>query len=83
MDEAWADKLNFKNVMYTFHFYASTHTQSMRTRVENAVSKGMPVFITEFGTCDASGNGGFNKTESEAWFALLKKYNIRDRKSVV
>lgn len=76
LDETWADKLNFKNVMYTFHFYANTHTQSMRTRVENAINKGMPIFITEFGTCDASGNGGFNKTESEAWFALLKKYNI-------
>ena len=76
LDEAWEKKLDFKNVMYTFHFYANTHTDSMRTRVENAVKKGMPVFITEFGTCDASGNGGFNKTESEAWFALLKKYNI-------
>ncbi len=76
LDEAWADKLNFENVMYTFHFYANTHKSDMRTRVENAVKNGMPVFITEFGTCDASGNGGFNKAESEAWFDLLKKYNI-------
>ncbi|MDE6351502.1 MAG: glycoside hydrolase family 5 protein [Treponemataceae bacterium] len=76
LDEAWADKLNFDNVMYTFHFYANTHTDSMRTRVENAITKGMPVFITEFGTCDASGNGGFNATESESWFALIKNNNI-------
>ena len=76
LDEAWADKLNFDNVMYTFHFYANTHTDSMRTRVENAIKSGMPVFITEFGTCDASGNGGFNAAESESWFALIKKHNI-------
>ncbi|MDE6068950.1 MAG: glycoside hydrolase family 5 protein [Treponemataceae bacterium] len=76
LEEALADKLNFDNVMYTFHFYANTHTDSMRTRVENVIKSGMPVFITEFGTCDASGNGGFNATESESWFALIKKYNI-------
>ncbi|MDE6774547.1 MAG: glycoside hydrolase family 5 protein, partial [Treponemataceae bacterium] len=76
LDEAWADKLKFDNVMYTFHFYANTHTDSMRTRVENAITNGMPVFITEFGTCNASGDGGFNATESESWFALIKKHNI-------
>lgn len=76
LDEAWADKLNFDNVMYTFHFYADTHKDSMRARVENVIKKGMPVFITEFGTCDASGNRGFNAAESESWFTLMKKYNI-------
>ena len=76
LEEAWADKLKFDNVMYTFHFYANTHTDSMRTRVENVIKNDMPVFITEFGTCNASGDGGFNATESESWFALIKKYNI-------
>ena len=32
--------------------------------------------MTEFGTCDASGNGGFNKRQSEEWFKLLEKYGI-------
>ena len=75
LDEAWANKLNLDNVMYTFHFYAGSHS-NLKSRVENVITKGMPVFITEFGTCDASGNGGFNATESESWFALIKKYNI-------
>ncbi|MBD5438858.1 MAG: glycoside hydrolase family 5 protein [Treponema sp.] len=75
LDEAWANKLDFANVMYTFHFYAGSHS-NLKSRVENVITKGMPVFITEFGTCDASGNGGFNATESESWFALIKKYNI-------
>lgn len=76
IEDAAADKLDFENVMYTFHFYANTHTDSMRTRVENAISGGLPVFITEFGTCDASGNGGFNANESQKWFDLIAKYNI-------
>ncbi|MDE7227656.1 MAG: glycoside hydrolase family 5 protein [Treponemataceae bacterium] len=75
LDEAWADKLNFDNVMYTFHFYAGSHS-NLKSRVENVITKGMSVFITEFGTCDASGNGGFNEAESNSWFALIKKYNI-------
>lgn len=76
LDEAWADKLDFKNVMYTFHFYADTHKDSFRERVKNTVGRGMPVFITEFGTCDASGNGGFNAAESNSWFDLMKEYGI-------
>ena len=75
LDEAWADKLDFANVMYTFHFYAGSHS-NLKSRVENVIKSGMPVFITEFGTCDASGDGGFNATESESWFTLIKKYNI-------
>ena len=71
-----SNPLSYKNVMYTFHFYAQTHTDYFRTRVENAVKKGLPIFVTEFGTCDASGNGGFNKSQSEKWFDLLSKYNI-------
>ena len=66
----------YGNVMYTFHFYADTHRDSYRTRVENAIKGGLPVFITEFGTCDASGNGGFNADESRKWFDLCKKYSI-------
>ncbi len=71
-----SNPLSYKNVMYAFHFYAQTHTDYFRTRVENAVKKGLPVFVTEFGTCDASGNGGFNKAQSEKWFDLLSKYKI-------
>ncbi|MCR5620687.1 MAG: glycoside hydrolase family 5 protein [Treponema sp.] len=66
----------YRNVMYTLHFYADTHTQWMRDRLESAVKAGLPVFVTEFGTCDASGNGGFNADESRAWFDLMNKYSI-------
>lgn len=71
-----ANPLSFKNVMYTFHFYANTHTASYRSRVESAIKQGLPIFITEFGTCDASGNGGFNSAESQAWFDLCATYSI-------
>ena len=76
IEEPLANPLSFKNVMYSFHFYANTHTDSYRNRVQNCIERGLPVFITEFGTCDASGNGGFNPGESRKWFDLCQKYNI-------
>lgn len=74
--DAAAHPLKYKNVMYAFHFYADTHRDSFRDRVETCINKGLPVFITEFGTCNSSGNGGFNVQQSELWFDLIKKYNI-------
>ncbi len=77
VDKAAASPISqYKNIMYTLHFYADTHTQWMRDRLETAVRAGLPVFVTEYGTCDASGNGGFNPAECQEWFELLDKYKI-------
>lgn len=43
--------------MKRFHFYAGTHKEDMRQNVQNAIDSGLPVFVSEFGICDASGNG--------------------------
>ena len=77
VDKAAANPIkNYGNIMYTFHFYAHTHTASFRTKVENAINAGLPIFITEFGTCDASGNGGYDASQTKIWFDLVKKYNL-------
>ena len=77
VDKAAANQIKaFKNIMYTFHFYAHTHTKDMRTKLENAIKLGLPVFITEFGTCDASGNGGYDEQQTMEWFNLIQKYNL-------
>lgn len=76
IQDAALTPLKYKNVMYAFHFYADTHRDSFRERVEGCVENGLPVFITEFGTCNSSGNGGFNVGQTEKWFELIEKYNI-------
>lgn len=77
VDKAAANPITkYKNIMYTFHFYANTHTDSFRKKVEGALKAGLPIFITEFGTCDASGNGGFNEQQTKLWFNLIQKYNL-------
>lgn len=64
----------YSNIAYSFHFYANTHRESYRTKLENALKKGLPVVVTEFGICDASGNGSVNRTEGDRWISLLNRY---------
>lgn len=66
----------YKNLMYTFHFYAATHKDAYRKKVEQAVKKGLPVFVSEFGISESSGSGKINKTEANRWIKFLKKKKI-------
>ena len=34
------------------------------------------MLVTEFGTCDASGNGGFNESQTRQWYSLLSKLKV-------
>lgn len=52
---AASNPLSDTNVAYSLHFYAGTHGSSFRKNAETAMSKGAAIFITEFGTTDASG----------------------------
>jgi endoglucanase len=69
-------KLSDKYTMYALHFYAGTHKQSYRDKLLKALKKNIPVFVTEFGMCDASGNGNINKSETTKWLNLLDKNKI-------
>jgi len=71
-----ANPLKVSNVMYSLHFYAGTHTQWLRDRIDDARSKNLPIFVTEWGTSDASGNGGPYLEESKVWLDYLDYKNI-------
>lgn len=66
----------YDNLMYAFHYYAATHTDWYRQKVENAIKAKLPIFVTEYGICDASGNGAIDKKQADAWVKLLDKYGI-------
>lgn len=66
----------FTNVAYTLHFYADSHKQWLRDKADTALSRGYALFVTEYGTCDASGNGGYNPTESSNWFVWMNSNKI-------
>ncbi len=65
-----------KNTMYTVHFYAGTHGQYLRDRVDYALNKGVGIFATEWGTSDASGNGGPFLNESKVWTDFMASRKI-------
>ncbi len=66
----------YDNIMYTLHFYAATHKDWNRQKLVTAHDKGLPVFVTEFSICDASGNGNLDKASAKKWMKLLNKYHI-------
>lgn len=77
VDEAAADPIQgCGNVMYTLHFYAATHKEDLQTKLINAEAAGLPIFVSEFGICDASGNGQIDEESANTWIDLLDSYDI-------
>ena len=77
IDQALADPITgYENLMYTFHFYAATHRQDLRSRLEKTVDLGLPVFVSECGLCSADGNGSIDRESAAAWLELLDRKGI-------
>ena len=76
IDKAKEKPLDFDNVMYAMHFYAGTHKDVLWNRLDSCVQNGLPVFISEFGMCDASGSGGNDFNSTKSWFDVIERYNL-------
>ncbi|CAJ1447053.1 unnamed protein product [Effrenium voratum] len=76
VDVAAADPVAGENLAYTIHFYANTHKQELRDKVSKALELGAAVFATEWGTCDASGDGTVNLAEAQAWLDFFAEHHI-------
>lgn len=83
--EAVSNPIKDSNVAYTFHFYAGSHqldggsydgAPTYRNGINQAIQAGLTVFVTEWGTVDASGNGGYNSSNSDAWLSYLDQKKI-------
>lgn len=78
VDDAANDPLKQSNVMYTLHFYAGDpdHQDRLRNKANTAISKGLAIFVTEFGTSCASGNGCFDEGKMRTWFKWMNDNNV-------
>lgn len=77
VDQAAAEPIEgYDNLMYTLHFYAATHKEELRNTMVSAVEAGLPVFVTEYGICDASGNGVLDIGQAELWVSTMNEYGI-------
>jgi endoglucanase len=74
------------NFVLTFHFYAAAHKKTnsvygqsgktYRDVVQETLNKNIPVFVSEWGTNDASESGKPNFAETDKWHSYLDSNKI-------
>ncbi|MCR8559492.1 glycoside hydrolase family 5 protein [Mucilaginibacter sp. BJC16-A38] len=78
----------FKNIAYSFHFYASdpSHQEKLRAKGDLAIKKGLALMITEWGVGESNGNGKFNRDQVKTWMEWMEanhlswtNWNITDK----
>ncbi|MFI5128605.1 MAG: glycoside hydrolase family 5 protein [Chitinophagales bacterium] len=62
----------YSNLMYTVHFYAATHKQWLRDKTDEAIKKGLAIFVSECAGMEASGNGPLNNEEWQKWIDWME-----------
>lgn len=66
----------FDNLMYTLHFYAATHKESLRDRGDYALGKGIPLFVSECASMEATGDGPIDHESWNAWVDWMEGNKI-------
>jgi hypothetical protein len=65
------------NVLYTLHFYAGEDAHGVyRIALEGAYCNNFPVFVSEWGTSPANGNGTISTSNSNTWISLLEAAKV-------
>ena len=77
VDQAAKDPITtYDNIMYALHYYAATHKDDLRKKMVNAYNAGLPIFVSEYSICDASGNGAIDYGQADAWVEEMDRYGI-------
>ena len=73
---AISSPINDANVAYAFHYYAGTHsTSSEGANAVSAMNAGLSVFVSEWGTINADGDGSVAGSNS-GWQTWLDTYKL-------
>jgi len=85
------DPIDDPNIMYAMHFYAGTHDTGygpnadepgiegeywLRRMTDNALSNGLAVFCTEWGTSESSGDGGPYLEFATRWIEFMEDRGV-------
>jgi len=76
VDKASRDPLKFDNIAYTLHFYAATHKESLRNKARTALTNGIALMVTEWGTSEANGDGKLDGEETRKWLELMDQNHL-------
>ncbi len=66
--------VGYDNIAYTMHFYAGTHGDELRAKTEIALQAGLAIFVTEWGTINANGDGDVAHESVEKWTKFMDKH---------
>ena len=66
----------YGNIAYSFHFYADTHRAENMERCDYALSKGLPLIVSECGAMDHLGGGEVNYEWWGRWMQWAERNDI-------
>ncbi len=72
VDEAAKDPVEGENLAYSLHFYAASHKEGIRNRARIALAENKAVFVAEYGTTEAGGDGPVDKNETYIWWDFME-----------
>jgi endoglucanase len=76
VDDAAKDPIAGGNIAYALHFYSGTHKEWLMKIGDEAISKGICLFVTEYGTTEANGDGPVFEAETQKWYEWMNNYKI-------
>lgn len=76
VDIASEAPLEYENIVYSLHFYAATHKEDLIAKAQTAIDNELPIFVSEFGISEASGDGSVDTASGDVWLEFLDKNEI-------
>lgn len=76
IEDAAADPIAGKNLLYALHFYAGSHKAWLRQAADRAMARGLPIFVSEWGGCNADGNGDVDRASTDQWLDWMRNRGL-------
>ena len=76
VDIAAENPVDAPNLLYSLHYYAGTHKDWNRDKAQKAIDAGLPLFISECGSMDHTGDGPIDYESWQAWMDFADSNNL-------
>ena len=76
VDIAAENPVDAPNLLYPLHYYAGTHKDWNRDKAQKAIDAGLPLFISECGSMDHTGDGPIDYESWQAWMDFADSNNL-------
>ncbi|MBR2705523.1 MAG: glycoside hydrolase family 5 protein [Clostridia bacterium] len=64
------------NIIYSCHFYAGTHKELLREDIDYCLGKNIPIFISECGITNSTGNGPIYEKSFNEWYEYINEKGL-------